>query len=113
MTKQNGMKASESSIRYLPCQVSPGMFRGEFLVYLNGYSLENPDQKIKVQMLVDEKDVPVVNGMPKRNQPASGFVKVTLLKQADKTAFVILPQPAQPVGESLLVDASDLKIKPG
>jgi hypothetical protein len=113
MSKPNGQKAAESPIRFLPCQVGPGMFRGELLVYLKGYDPENPGERIKVQMLVDEKEVEGLRGEPKRNQPVDAWVKVTLTGESKGRSRVILPQPAQPVGESMLVDAGDVRAKPG
>jgi hypothetical protein len=115
MAKSNGSRAKGKSngslIRYLPARVEPGMFRGELLVYLHGYDLRNPDKRIPVQMLVDEREVAGMRGQPKRNDPASAWVKVTLAGEEKGLPRVILPQPAQPVGESMLVDAKDLKEK--
>jgi hypothetical protein len=85
------------------------MFRGELLVFLEGLDFEHPDQRIKVQMLVDQSEVEGVRGEPKRSSPASAWVRVTLLKEHDGIAEVILPQPAQPVGEKLLVDSREIR----
>ena len=63
-----GAANGNSAIRYLSCQVAPGMFRGEFLVYFNGFHLEDPEKQIKIQ-------VKVAHGEPKRNRPAQGWVK--------------------------------------
>jgi hypothetical protein len=114
MANSSGSRAKAgvgaTSIRYLPCQVEPGMFRGELLVYLHGFDPERVDQRIKVQMLADENEVVGLSGVPKRNQPVAGWVRVTLAReQPSGIAEVILPQPAQPVGETLVVDAKELK----
>jgi|SRR6516164_5458716 hypothetical protein len=101
-------KRISSLIRYLLCQAEPGMFNGEFLVRLTGLDPENPGRQIPVQMLVDQSEVEQLSGVPQRDRPVTGWVKVTLAKQHGSIAEVVLPQPAQPVGESLLVEASDL-----
>jgi hypothetical protein len=108
-----GAANGNSAIRYLSCQVAPGMFRGEFLVYFNGFHLEDPEKQIKIQMLVDEKEVKVAHGEPKRNRPAQGWVKVTLASEKEGISRIILPQPAQPVGESMLIKTQDLRLRPG
>ncbi len=112
MAASANRSSGKSAIRYLSCQVTPGMFRGEFLVFLKGYRLEDPENQIQIQMLVDEKEVKVTKGEPKRNQPAEGWVKVTLASEKDGMSRIILPQAAQPVGEGMLVRAADLKMEP-
>jgi hypothetical protein len=105
-----------SSIRYLRCQAEPGMFRDELLVYLNGLDPVEKGKTIRVQLLVDQQEVEGLRGTPRRHQPAEGWLKVTLTSEEgpdDGIAHVILPQPAQPVGESLLVDAAELKLIAG
>jgi hypothetical protein len=88
------------------------MFKDELLVYVNGFDPVERGKTIKVQLLVDQQEVEGLRGTPKRNQPASGWLRVTLTEDNDKPeegiAAVILPQPAQPVGETLLVDANEL-----
>jgi hypothetical protein len=88
------------------------MFKGEFLVYLQGFDPSCPDEPIKVQMLVDEREVKLLSGTPKRNVPVEALVLVMLLGTTKGVAEVVLPQPAQPVGERFLVDAKDLIHEP-
>jgi hypothetical protein len=84
------------------------MFNDELLVYLKGLHPDRPDQPIEVQMLVDRNEVEGMSGQPRRSRPANGWVRVTLARSKGGVAEVILPQPAQPVGESLLVDDQEL-----
>jgi hypothetical protein len=63
-------------------------------------------------MFVDEKEVKVANGEPRRDHPAQGWVKVTLALKQNELSRIILPQPAQPVGESMLVKTADLLTQP-
>ena len=111
MPKTNGShkRSAASLIRYLPCKAEPGMFKGELLVYLHGLHPERRGESIRVQMLVDEQEVKALTGEPKRNNPVSGWLKVSLGHEEGGVAEVVLPQPAQPVGESLLVRSSELK----
>ena len=111
--RQDANAGADSLTRYLPCRVEPGMFKGELLVYLDGLDPEIAEKLIHVQMLVDEQEVVGLDREPKRNQPATGWVRVTLAREVSGFAKVVLPQPAQPVGESLLVDAERLRIRPG
>jgi hypothetical protein len=109
MARTNGSPKSIGSLRFLPCQAEPGMFKGEFLVYLHGLNPERGEETITVQMLVDERDVKGLERPPKRNNPEKGWVQVSLLFEKGGVAEVILPQPAQPVGQRLFVHAGDLK----
>jgi hypothetical protein len=84
------------------------MFRGEFLVYVNGMDPRKPDERIRVQLLVDQREV-ALSGEPQRHRPVSGWLRVTLASAWNGVGEIILPQPAQPVGESMLVDVSDLR----
>src|SRR5438270_1071833 len=86
------------SIRYIPCQAEPGMFRDELLVFLRALNPDKRGESIKVQMLVDQSEVTNLNATPKRNKPANGWLRVTLAKEQDRIAEIVLPQPAQPVG---------------
>src|SRR4051794_22737899 len=115
MATPNGRKQSNgnhgnSRVRYLRCQAEPGMFSGELLVYLSGIDPVTKDKRIKVQLLADESEVEKMDHTPKRNQPASGWLRVTLAGETGNIAEVVLPQPAQPVGESMLVEADELKL---
>jgi hypothetical protein len=87
------------------------MFRGEYLARLKGYKFEQPDKLIDIQMFVDQKEVVGLKRDPKRNQPESAWVRVTVAGEEKGLQRVILPQPAQPVGEGMLVDATELREK--
>jgi hypothetical protein len=87
------------------------MFRGEFLAHLAGYKREQPDKLVPVQMLVDQNEVVGLVREPNRNKPEPAWVRVTLAGEEHGLPRVILPQSAQPVGESMLVDAKLLKEK--
>jgi hypothetical protein len=89
------------------------MFRGELLVYLNAIDPTDHARTLKVQMLVDDEEVEGLTGNPQRHKPVGGWVRVTLADQKDDLALIVLPQPAQPVGESMLVKTAELKEKPG
>jgi hypothetical protein len=105
---------SKPHVGYLPCKIEPGMFKGEFLVYLNGFDPVRPEEPIKAQMLVDKNEVEGIKGEPKRNSPATGWVRVTIARKVGGgMAEVVLPQPAQPVGEILLVAADELQPRAG
>jgi hypothetical protein len=114
MPRANGHRngTTDPRVRYLPCRAEPGMFRGELLVYLDGFDPEKR-KRITVQLLVDEHEVENLEGEPRRNKPARGWVRVTFAGQQGDFAAVILPQPAQPVGESLLVESNDLRTRAG
>jgi hypothetical protein len=84
------------------CQVEPGMFKKEWLVFLDAVNPEDR-AKVKVQLFVDEREVEGIEGSPRRNQPASGWLRVSLVKAKNELAQVVLPQPATPVGETVLV----------
>jgi hypothetical protein len=112
MPRENGSKAS-SDVRYVPCRVEPGMFRGEWLVFLDVINPQNPEQTLRVQLLVDQREVSELRGDPKRNQPAEGWLRVALAGKAKGFAQLVLPQPATPVGESILLDEKLVKSQPG
>lgn len=108
MATTNG-KCRDSSTRFLPCKAEPGMFKGELLIFLEGLHPDRLDRKIKVQLLVDNQEVTGLTGVPKRKQPVSGWLQVSLSAKKGGIAEVVLPQPGQPVGTYLLVNAEDLK----
>src|SRR5437899_104152 len=104
MAKNNGHRrnrsAAVSSHRYVPCRVEPGMFRGEWLVHVDAVNPQDPENKIRVQLLVDESEVADLQGTPRRHQPATGWLRVSLASKAKGLAQVVLPQPAIPVGSA-------------
>src|SRR5688572_4450657 len=63
MIKGNGMS-------YVRCQVEPGMFREEWLVWIDAVDPKNYSQPAKVQLFVDQREVTEVKGKPKRKAPA-------------------------------------------
>jgi hypothetical protein len=85
------------------------MFRGELLVRLEGMDPKNPGQRIPVQLFVDRSEVAELQGEPRRNNPAGGWLRVTLVFEQGTIGQVILPQPGQPVGESLLVSMEEFR----
>ena len=93
----------ESALRYVPCQVQPGMFRGEWLVYVDAVDPQSPENRIRVQLLVDHGEVADIQGTPRRNQPAPAWLRVSLANKSQGLAQVVLPQPAIPVGESMFI----------
>lgn len=106
MTRSNGSKAKRPtnlSPCRIPCKVAPGMFRGEYLVYVDAAEPSNPNEKATAQLLVDEREVSGIVGTPKRNDPVNGWLRATLIGQRGEWAEVVLPQPSQPFGERILV----------
>lgn len=89
------------------------MFNGELLLRLNGLDPEQRGETIPVQMLADEREVVGLEGTPSRNNPVKGWLRVTLVNEHGGISKVILPQPAQPVGESLLVESMNLRATAG
>ena len=86
------------------------MFKGEWLVFLDATDPEN-QRDLKVQLFVDEREVARIQGMPKRNQPVWGWLRVSLVKTKDELAQVVLPQPATPVGETIFVKRELVDLK--
>jgi hypothetical protein len=93
----------------VPCRVEPGMFRGEYLVYLDALNPNNPKQEVKAQLFADERDVKDIVGQPGRNHPASAWLAVSLVRKGNGLALIVLPQPAQPFGETLLINEEKVK----
>jgi hypothetical protein len=103
MPRANGKnrvkKPSESTV-YIPCQVEPGMFKGEWLVHLTASDPHDPNRTVQVKLFADERDVKDIQGNPARHQPKKALLRVTLVKKGGGMAEVVFPQPAQPVGTS-------------
>jgi hypothetical protein len=95
MAKGNGSS-------YVKCRVEPGMFKDEWLVYIDAVDPKDR-QPAKVQLFVDVRDVRDVQGTPKRSEPAPAWLHVTLAAQRGDLASLVLPQPATPFGENILV----------
>ena len=105
--------AKGSTISYVKCRVEPGMFRDEWLVHLDALDPKNPRQPTKVQLFVDQREVVEVKGTPKRNEPAPAWLCVALLGVRGNLANIVLPQPATPFGENVLVSSESLQPAPG
>jgi hypothetical protein len=99
MSKGNGTKKDTCLVK---CRLEPGMFKGEWLAFLDAIDPETR-QDLRVQLFVDEKEVANIQGTPKKNQPVPGWLRVSLVKAKHGIAQVVLPQPAMPVGETVLV----------
>jgi hypothetical protein len=115
MSRTNGVKGGRnaSPFRYIPCRVEPGMFREQWLVYLDVADPGDPNKKIKVQLLVDQREVTKLQGTPQRNNPASGWLRVSLLDKEGEFIRVILPQPSTPAGDNVLIEESLVKQEVG
>jgi hypothetical protein len=86
------------------------MFKGEWLVFLDATDPEN-QRDLKVQLFADNREVARIQGKPKRNQPASGWLRVSLVRAKNGLAQVVLPQPATPVGETIFVKRELVDLK--
>jgi hypothetical protein len=91
------------TIRYIPCQAEPGIFRNEFLCFLDALDPEHPDRTILVQVLVDSSEIKELQGKPERGRPVSALLRVGYAGSRRGLAHIILPQPAVPVGDSMIV----------
>lgn len=98
---------------FLKCRVEPGMFRDDFLVYLDAIDPKNHSQPAKVQLLVDQRELTKVKGKPKRNSPVEAWLRVTVAGRRGDIVSVVLPQPATSFGESILVPSDHVKKAPG
>ena len=95
-------KLAASSI-YLRCSVQPGMFNDELYIIFQGLDPDSPDQTIDIQVLVDNKLVKDLGGMPEQGQPVDGLLLVELVRTSEATAIIALPQPAVPIGDTAIV----------
>jgi hypothetical protein len=86
------------------------MFKGEWLVFVNAIEPEN-QRAIRVQLFADDREVAGMEGTPKKNQPVSGWLRVSLVKTKNGLAQVVLPQPATPVGETVFVKREFVDLK--
>jgi len=113
MKERNGARRSKplqkSTTSFVPCQVEPGMFRDEYLVYLDVVQPDNRVKKIRAQLLVDQREIKDISGQPERDHPASAWLRVSLIGREKGFAQLVLPQPANPIGESVLMEESAVK----
>jgi hypothetical protein len=107
-TQRNG-----TCLRYIPCRVEPGMFKDEWLVRVDALNPENRDQTVAVQLFADARDVTGLHGEPRRNMPVNGWLVVSLAGQTQGLAEIVLPQPSQPLGETIVVHNDAVKTEPG
>jgi hypothetical protein len=99
MSKGTG---SKQDLCLVKCRLEPGMFKGEWLVFVDAVDPES-DRPVQVQLFADEREVAGIQGTPRRNQPVSGWLRVSLVRAKNGLAQIVLPQPATPVGETVFV----------
>lgn len=111
MAKHDEMKAkkADSAFLFISCQVEPGMFRDEWLVYVTAVDPANPERSLRVQLLVDQREVVDLRGTPRRNKPVAGHLRVAVAGKEKGYVHVVLPQPAASVGENIFVDERQTK----
>ena len=102
---KTGQKAA--NVRHVNCQVEPGMFDGELLVSIQGINPQNPKGPFRVQLLADSALV-TCGTKPERGRPVEGRLRVGVVRIKEGIATVVLPQPAIPVGEAMLVREDQL-----
>lgn len=109
MAKNGKSKDAVNSLFSIPCRVEPGMFKDEYLVYLDAHDPRSPGKPVKTQLLVDQREISGIHGTPKRNSPAPAQLRVTRLKSEGDWDVLILPQPCQPLGETILMPKGTAK----
>lgn len=103
--QEQRQKESYPYLRYVVCQVEPGIFEDEYRVSLQGVDPSDPGGFIDVEVLVDREEVAHVRGEPARGAPADGWLRVAVSSVEAAPGFVaiVLPQPAIPVGSAMVV----------
>jgi hypothetical protein len=91
------------------CRVEPGMFKQDWLVYVDAVDPKNERQSAKVQLFADAREVVDVQGKPRRNEPAPAWLRVSLVAGRGELTNIILPRPAAPFGEHIVVRTEALK----
>ena len=111
MPRPHGAKGNGafSSLRFVPCRVEPGMFRTEWLVLLEAVDPRDPEKSVTVQLFADHRDVAGIRGNPKRNDPKPGWLRVEVGEKTKGLTRITLPQPAAPLGETVLVREDQVK----
>lgn len=92
---------------YVDCQVLPGMFPGEYLAIFEALDPNDPTKRITVRVLVDKENIKA-DGTPDRGKPVKGRLRVYMVAKQRGYVLAILPQPGQPVGESVVVREDEL-----
>src|ERR1041384_6741840 len=114
MTDRNGSRRAKLpqpvTTSFVPCQGEPGMFHDEYLVYLDVVQPDDPGKKVRAQLLVDQREVKDISGQPERDHPASAWLRVSLIGKKKGFAQLVLPQPANPIGENILMEESAVKL---
>jgi hypothetical protein len=110
--EKKAKKTDEFPLCYIHCRIEPGMFRQEYLVYLDVRDPHNPGKEYRSQLFVDERAVMGLSGTPRRNDAAPGWLRATLVGWQGEWAEVVLPQPSQPLGERVLVAGNTLMESP-
>jgi len=114
MARTNGTDTGTdpfASLRYIPCEVEPGMFKEEYLVHLSARDPQDPERTFTVKLLVDKRDVAGIKGTPRRGAPKPAYLRVEIIKKKKGLALIVLPQPAVPDTEGILVDEADVRKK--
>jgi hypothetical protein len=83
-------------------RVEPGMFKAEWLVFLQAINPET-HAAMRIQLFVDDREVTRMQGRPKRNQPAEAWLRVSHIRTKGGLVQIVLPQPATPFGETVFV----------
>jgi len=91
------------------CEVLPGMFPGEYLAIFEAQDPGDADaqKRITVRVLVDKENIEV-DGVPQRGKPVKGRLKVHIVAKHQGYVSAVLPQPGEPVGESVVVREDEL-----
>ena len=112
MAQANGKPVDPlASLRYIPCAVQPGMFRGEYLVHLQARNPEDPEKTCTLKLFADAQDVAGIDGTPRRGHPKPAHLRVEVIRKAKGMVLVNLPQPAVPDAERVLIDENDVLAK--
>jgi hypothetical protein len=104
---------NRTTLRYIPCRVEPGMFKDEWLVHVDALNPRNTEQTVPIQLFADARDVAGIRGSPRRNVPAEAWLVVSFAGQRKGLAEIVLPQPSQPLGETVAIPAGAVRMEPG
>lgn len=101
------MSIVNENAEFIECEIEPGMFEDEFLVYVDAIDPSSPSSIISVQILVD-RDVVEFSGEPERGKRIKGRLQISVADRSQGIATVVLPQPGIPVGDSMIVNEGAL-----
>ncbi len=101
--------ANANAAWLLKCRVEPGMFKHDWLVYVDAVDPKDERHSVRVQLFVDVRDVEDVQGKPRRNEPAPAWLRVSLVAGRGELSNIILPRPALPFGDHIVVRSAALK----